>query len=498
MKTTLRISAGAAALALAVALSACGGSHGSMLPSAGSGSPFGADAAQGPLNARAPIASLGANAADPDGLQPDKKAKIKITPKTLALAGTGSAQVLSFTISEANYKGKFKAASTCKPFVTLKPANAKGPKTVVKVTPKKAGTCTITYTDTAKNSAKISMTVTTATMSLGTLSFSPGSKSAKAVLTSVNGAPPKAGSVTTAITALSSTCLTAGCAIALPPSPAGNDAYSITIYDAANAAGNVLAQGTSTAAVTAGLANVITGPQLAKNPKALVFAGLAAGSAGTAFTHSLALSVQDADGNAIVGNYSTPVSVSDPDTTPIAQGTALKLNPNAATRTVSLTNSNQTMSFVYGGLAITPVKLTASATGATSGSVTFTVAVPALVYAGPLNGSAAEIDLYNPTASQPGNSGSFTITQAGWTPSPFSKKITFALGGTGNNCTSYAVTPASGTAAAYTVKVGATPVAGTCTMTLTGGPGGATSATKAVLLTYTTGSIGISAKHRKP
>jgi hypothetical protein len=478
MTTMLRISAGASALALAFALTACGGSHG-MLPSSATGqSPIGADAAQGPFITQAP----------------DKKAKIKITPAKLALLGTGASGVQSFTIAEASYKGKFTAKSTCAKVATLKPAAAKGPKTTIKVTPKAAGTCTITFTDTSKSSAKLSISDTTAAVTLDALSISPNSTSVKVVLTSVNGAAPK-GVVTTAITALPSTCQTAGCTVAAPQSPAGNDAYTLTIYDGANTAGNILATGTASAAIAAGKANVITAPQLVKVPAFLVFSGLATANAGTTFTHSLTLSVQDADHSAIVGTYSSPITVTDADTSAIAQGTSISLNGGAASRSVSLSKSSDTMTFTYGGLAIPPVAVTASASGATSGSVTFTATLQPLVYSGPLTGSTPEIDLYNTTTGQPGYSGSFSLTQAGWIGSPYGKFASYTLGGSSNNCSSYSISPASGTAAAYTVSVGATPVAGTCTLTLAGAAG---TATQAVVLTYTSSSVGISGKHRKP
>jgi hypothetical protein len=489
MTTMLRISAGASALALAFALTACGGSHG-MLPSSATGqSPIGSDAVQAPLAADAA-----------DGVTPDAKAKIKITPAKLALLGTGASGVQSFTITEANYKGKFKAESTCSKVATLKPTAAKGPKTTIKVTPKKAGTCTITFSDTAKNSAKLSINDTTATVGLDALSISPNSVSVRVVLTTVNGVPPKAGVATAAITALPSTCQTAGCTVAAPQSPAGNDAYALTIYDGANASGNILATGTASAAIAAGKANVITAPQLSKVPAFLVFSGLATANAGTTFTHSLTLSVQDADHAAIIGTYSTPITVTDADTSAIAQGTSISLNGAAASRSATLARSSDTMTFTYGGLAIPAVTVTASATGATNGSVTFTATLQPIVFTDPDTNNTPEIDLYNPATGSPGNSGTFSLTQPGWAGSPYGKNFTYALAGTGlpsttTNCSSYTVTPASGTATSFTVSVGASSVAGSCTMTLTGAPG---TATQAVVLTYSTGSIGVSGKHHKP
>jgi hypothetical protein len=422
-----------------------------------------------------------------------KKAKLKIAPASLALLGTGASVALSVTVSEAKYKGTFKASSTCAGIATLAPASGKGPKFKTKVTPVKAGSCTFTFTDANKTSAKLPVTVTTAGLTLGATSISPGSKSAKIVLTKVDGAAPKAGLAVTSIVNL--TACSTGCTVAGPQSPPGSDAYSVTIYDAANAAGNVLATGTATGTVTVAKANVIVSAQLSKLPKFLIFGAIPSGTAGTPFTHLLALAVQDADHHAIVGTYATPVKVTDGDTSAVAKGSSLAVNGGAASRSVTLARSSDSLTFAYGGLAMTPVTLSATATGATSATGHFAPTLHDMVYTGPLNGSTPEIDLYNTTASAPGNSGAFTLTQPGWAGSGYTNKFTYALGGSANNCSSFAVTPASGTAAAYTVTVGATPVAGTCMMTLTGAPG---SAAKPVKLTFTTSSVGIDAKHRKP
>ncbi|HTA38942.1 MAG TPA: hypothetical protein VK760_07695 [Candidatus Acidoferrales bacterium] len=494
MTTTTRIFAGVTALLFGATLTACGGSHGGMLPPATvPQSPFGAAA---PTAARPSFDGRDADAdADSDADRPDnkKKAKIKIAPKNLALLGTGANVAGAVTVSEAKYKGAFKVTSTCAGIATLAPASGKGPKFKAKVTPVKAGSCAFTFKDTNKTTAKLPVTVTTAALALGSSSMSPGSKSVKIVLTKVNGAAPKAGLVVTSIVNL--TACSAGCTVAGPQSPPGSDAYALTVYDAANAAGNVLATGTTTATVAAAKANVIAAAQLSKVPKFLVFGAIPSGSAGTSFTHLLTLAVQDADHTAIVGTYATPVKVTDSDTSAIAKGSSLAVNGGAASRSVSLARSSDSLTLKYGGMAIGSVALSATATGASSAVGHFAPTLAAMVYTGPTNGSTPEIDLYNTTVSAPGNSGAFTLTQPGWAGSGFTNTFTYTLGGTANNCGSFSVTPASGTAAAYTVSVGASPVAGTCSMTLSGAPG---TATKSVVLTFTTSSVGIDGKHRKP
>ena len=149
-------------------------------------------------------------------------------------------------------------------------------------------------------------------------------------------------------------------------------------------------------------------------------------------------------------------------------------------------------------MAIQSVTLAATATGASNATGHFAPTLHDMVYGGPTNGSTPEIDLYNTTASAPGNSGAFVIAHAagvgGLGLHQHLRSMRWAA--SANNCASFSVTPASGTAAAYTVSVGATPVAGSCSMTMTGAPGSA--GTKPVKLTFTTSSVGIDAKHRKP
>ncbi|MBV8491371.1 MAG: hypothetical protein JO199_12650 [Candidatus Eremiobacteraeota bacterium] len=139
-----------------------------------------------------------------------------------------------------------------------------------------------------------------------------------------------------------------------------------------------------------------------------------------------------------------------------------------------------------------PITLTASATGATNAQTTFTPTLPAIQYSGPTVSNNPEIDLYNPTQGQPGYSVAITNTQPGWNLGTFPNQFSFQLGGTNNNCSSYSVsqTPNSNNQG-LTVQVASTPVAGTCTMIVTGGA----NVNISVLLTYSTTGIGINLKH---
>ena len=500
MTTIQRTLAGVSALGLSIALAACGGgAHGTFVPGASVPSDSAAQSRMGPAGMPAGSRSfnnvIANNAAAVDD-QPDaKKNKIKVTPTKLGLLSTGAAGALTATISEAGYKGKFTEKTTCKGIATEKPTSGKGPSFKITVTPVKAGSCSITFADTNKQTAVLPVTGTTAALTIGATSISAHSASVKIQLLTVSGKAPAKGVVTTSVVNL--TACTAGCTVAGPQSPPGSDVYQLSIYDKTGATGNVLATGKTTATVTVAKANVIAAAALPKIPKFLLFGAIPTGAAGTAFNHALTLSVQDIDhANITSGTFSVPVVVTDNDTSTITQGTALSLNGGASARSVSLLNATSTLAFKYGGLAIPKVTLTATASGATSASGTFTPSVTAMVYTGPKNGSTPEIDLYNPTSGQPGYSGSFTLSQTGWSGS-YGKFFAFTTGGASNNCASYTISPASGTAAAYTVsvKTSSSLAAGTCVMSLTGAPG---SPVLSVILTYTTGSIGINAKHHKP
>ena len=235
---------------------------------------------------------------------------------------------------------------------------------------------------------------------------------------------------------------------------------------------------------------------LLKIPKSFVWGSVPSAVAGVAFgtPQSVTLAVNDADGNPIVGGYSTAVSVSDSDASTIGQGSALVLNGGATAKNVSISQSGFALAIAYGGLAIASATLAATATGATTADASFTPALANIVYSGPTVNANPEIDLYNPSSAQAGYSAQFDVTQAGWKDATFSNAFTYALGGSNNNCTSFAVSPASGTSNTYTVAVAATPAVGTCTLAVTGGAG----VQALVTLTYTTTGIGVNVRRGKP
>jgi hypothetical protein len=320
-------------------------------------------------------------------------------------------------------------------------------------------------------------------VALSASSMSPGSKSVKIVLASVNGKRVAAKLRKPAIDAL--TKCSKGCRVAGPESPAGNDRYSITIYDAASARGHALASATVTAKISA--AKHVVRASLGKIPAYLAFGAAPALAAGTATTAALSFVAQDADRNAITGTFATPIALSDGDTSAPALGTSLSIDGAAAARSAALTNSAQTIAIHYGGLAIAPTTISASVAGAATADVQLAPSLGSVGYTGPLVSGSPEIDLYNPVqGTGPGYQASFSLSEPGWNDGTFSQSFTYATGGSANNCASFSIAPSSGNA--FAVSVAPNPTAGACTLTMTG----ATASEKlAVKLTYTSSGVGV-------
>lgn len=308
-------------------------------------------------------------------------------------------------------------------------------------------------------------------------------KSVTIAFTAYNGGPIPSGSTNTTVT--SNLALT-GCpctaTVAGPSVPPGSDTFSLTTYDANGGSGNVVSTASPTLVIQAGQANSNT-IALDGVPHAFLIGALPSGTAGSSFAATpFTLTVQDVDGNTILGTYANPVTITDSDTSSLTQGSALSVNGGAAATSVTSTASGDLLTLAYGGLAIAPATLTASAAGATNGTATFTPALSPIVYSGPLVASLPEIDLY--ATSGTGSTGTFTASETGWTNAPYNRSITQSLAA---GCSSIATaSPASGTS--FTDTVAASPSAGTCTQTLSDFIGGQT---KTVTVTYTTSGIGV-------
>jgi hypothetical protein len=261
---------------------------------------------------------------------------------------------------------------------------------------------------------------------------------------------------------------------------AGNYTVTIDAYNRAPVGGSIPAGASllSTAknaafTMVGGITNSI-GVTLDGVPASFVVGVLPAGTAGTAFSaQSFTVTAKDAGGDIITGTYEDAVTVSDSDTSSLTQGTALAVNGGAAATSVLGTASSDAFTLAYGGLAITPATITASATGAANGTGTFTPALQPIVYSGPLNGSVPNVQ-FGVTAA------SFSGSEAGWTNPPYSRLLT---ANAASGCSTIgSVAPVSGTA--FTATRAGSPTIGSCTVSLADGAG------QSLGVTLTTPAIG--------
>jgi hypothetical protein len=228
--------------------------------------------------------------------------------------------------------------------------------------------------------------------------------------------------------------------------------------------------------------------------KTLVWGKAPVGAAGTAIAGAkLTLTAKGSNGKAITGTYPTPITLANSDK---SGATTLLINGKAASKKNTVKKSTDKIALKYSGRAIAAVTFTASAKGVKKpAKATFTPTVAGIVYTGPLVSSAPEIDLTSSTPATTGYSGSFTATQAGFTapyPGAFAQSLSAVTGFTNNCATAYTIAPASGAAgSSFTISGAAGAAAGECLLTLTGALG----QTKAVLLTFTTTSVGVNGRH---
>jgi hypothetical protein len=302
-------------------------------------------------------------------------------------------------------------------------------------------------------------------------------QSVRIALNTVNGGAPPAGLTTNVTTNI--TLSACPCTIPGPSVPPGTDTFTLTTYDAQSGSGNVISTASPSYTITAGTVNDNT-VTLNGVPATLAISGVATATAGTAFAspQSFTVNAKDADGNTILGTYAVPITLTDDDA---SGATAINTAGADSPPSGELIGSSDTATLGYNGRAISPVTISASASGASSASATFAPALQAIAYSGPVSSGNPEIDLF--ATSGNGSSDTFTASELGLTNTPFNGTLNVSLaGGCGNIAT---VSPASGTA--FTISAVAIPSAGSCTLTIGDGFG----QTKAVTLTYTTSSFGV-------
>jgi hypothetical protein len=367
--------------------------------------------------------------------------------------------------------------------------------------------------------------------------ISPSVESISITLTEVNGTPPGALTGNPAVSNISSTNCSTGCTVNGPPSPPGSDTFTLTTYDAAGGAGNALETNTGTYTLTAGTA-ASESIVLEGIPASFSIGNIPAPSADSPLSSTIGgpanagieVSVFDADGNTITGTYASAVTVTDPDTngdgssfqTSACPGTYPVGNPGASATTATLTSDASAAEFCYGGIAEIPQTLSASATGATSGTGSFqpVLAVPAELAASATptgvatdsDGSGnADIALF--ATSGVGSTGSVTYTEAGWTDAPYEQMLgAFAnLACSSGSSFSLYANPAGAVAngssgTVVTISAIGSPTAGACPLTIsdalfsnTTDSNGLGDGVTLVKLdsSYTSASIGINGHKRK-
>ncbi|MBV8491580.1 MAG: hypothetical protein JO199_13720 [Candidatus Eremiobacteraeota bacterium] len=87
------------------------------------------------------------------------KAPLTVKPNALSFTALGAAAEKSVVVAETGYKGTISAANGCGKIAGLSPSSGKGPSATFKITPDKLGKCTITFSDSNHQTAKLAITV---------------------------------------------------------------------------------------------------------------------------------------------------------------------------------------------------------------------------------------------------------------------------------------------------------------------------------------------------
>lgn len=298
-----------------------------------------------------------------------------------------------------------------------------------------------------------------------------GAQSVIITLNAVNGAAPPAGLTPSIISSIvSSNC---PCTVNGPFVPPGNDSFTFSTTDGPNGTGNAIATFAAAFVINVGSANSGNIVTLAGVPKSFSFGTVPNALVGSAFgsAQSLALTVQDADGNTISGTYANPVTVTTTDTV----ASQLVIDGAAAASSVQLVSSSSALALTYNGTAIAPSTISASATGATGANTIFAPILGSIVYSGPTLSNNPEIDLY--ATSGTGSSANFTVSEVG-TANSFT--------GTTTGCSGIGTLSGS-PGHAFSFTAAASPVAGSCTIRISDVLG----QTKNIVATYTSSGFGV-------
>jgi streptogramin lyase len=141
--------------------------------------------------------------------------------------------------------------------------------------------------------------------------------------------------------------------------PNGSDQFTLTAYDQPNAGGNAIAQATIQATISAQptTVNVAVAGTIAKLAIAL---SNQYPPVGAATTVNVTVTALDADGNAVLGAYGTPISLQDSDT---SGATSLSA--------ITIASSSTAVTLNYTGAEFMSATITASMSGVGSATATF-------------------------------------------------------------------------------------------------------------------------------
>lgn len=295
-------------------------------------------------------------------------------------------------------------------------------------------------------------------------------QSIEIVITAVNGSPPPQGIQTTFTATLNKsnpdcTQSSGGLSCMIPVQvPIGSVTFAVTLYSTTNETGSPIASATTTSNIVAGQANIVTITPILTNGSIVLSLSNPSPMAGSAASITISVSEEDTGGATIVGQYANPITLTDSDK---SGATAILVNGTAGS---TVANSTDTVTLSYGGLAIVPATISATATNLSSASASFAPTIPAVVL------SPTSLSFIGTSNPQYGDVGPSTVTasQAGWTGS-YGRQITVTDG-----------TPACNLAATGTSQiVSINTTAGTsfnitpqnvggCSLTFTGGGGAST------------------------
>ena len=200
-------------------------------------------------------------------------------------------------------------------------------------------------------------------------------------------------------------------------------------------------------------------------PASFVLLDVPGATAGQRFTSPQVFTVvaKNSSGAVIVGTYAKPIALADSDT---SGATAIATLGSDKPGKDQLLSSNDIATLSYTGLAIKPVTLSASATGAKKASVTFAPVLQPIVITtnDGLNPDFAGVDLASPQTSH-----TFNASEAGWTNAPYNHGFTSTVQ---SQCAKIATVTPSKSQTSFTAQtVDPSSTAGTCSVTLTDGAG---------------------------